>query len=112
MIERDLIDPGDGDVGIGVGREQHLARLGVQAGHFREQLQARHARHPLVYQEERDLGVPGGEFPGGIEPFGRGPRLQDPIVGPVVLPEVPFDGAQDHGIVIDRENDRFGHAPP
>ena len=54
VVEPDVVDRRDRDVGVGVGREQQ--QLGVRHvdAHPREQLDAGHPRHPLVGRDERE----------------------------------------------------------
>ena len=106
MIERDLIDAGDRDVGVRVGREEHFARLRMNARGLTEQLEARHPRHPLVHEEEGNGRVARREFPSGVESLGGRARLHHAVVGAEMLPQIALDRAEDGGIVVDDEDDR------
>ena len=55
VVERDLVDRGDRGLGVGVGGEQDALGVGDDLARLDEVLGARHARHPLVGDEQRDL---------------------------------------------------------
>ena len=110
MVEADLVDRGDRGVGVGVGGEQHAPRVGVELDRLEQELGAAHVRHALVHEEERDLGAALEELVDGLERLGAGGRLDDPVVGSEVMPEVALDGVQHFGIVIDGQQDGLGHA--
>ena len=65
--------------------------------------------HPLVHQEERDLGAALEELVDGLESLGAGGRLDDAVVRTEVMPEVALDGFQDLSVVIDGEEDGLLH---
>ncbi|HSR15137.1 MAG TPA: hypothetical protein VLL51_05265, partial [Gemmatimonadales bacterium] len=58
------------------------------------------------------LGVAGGQFAGRLESFGTRCCPQDTVVGPIVLAQVAFDGAEDDRIVVNGQNDGFRRGPP
>ena len=54
VVEVDDVDGVDRGVGVGVGGQQHPARLGEELARLAEKLRTRHFRHPLVDQKDRD----------------------------------------------------------
>jgi hypothetical protein len=54
VVDAHLVDRPDRRVGVGVRGEQHAPRVGRPLGGPREELDARHPRHALVGEQERD----------------------------------------------------------
>ncbi len=59
--------------------------------------------------EEGGESVAGRELGRRLERLGAGGRLHDPVVGPMVLLEGAFDGAERRGVVVHRPDHRLGH---
>ena len=112
VVQADGVDRRDGDLGVRVGREQDPFRVGVNVPDRLEELDARHARHPLVGQEQGDGGAaqlePARRVEGGRAAVGS----HDPVVRPESAPQVPLDGAEHLRIVVDRQDDRLVHDVP
>ena len=53
VVEADLVDGAHRHLGVGVRRQEHALRVGGDGGDMRQQLDARHARHALVGDDER-----------------------------------------------------------
>ena len=109
VIEPDLVDRGDGRLGVGVRGEQHLPRVGIQLDRLDEELRPGHLRHALVDEEERDRRAALLELAGRLERLAAGPDLDHPVVGAKMLAQVAFDRIQNLGVVVDGEDDRFRH---
>ncbi len=71
VVERHLVDRGDRRRGVGVGGEQHFARLGVELPDLAQQLGAGHIGHPLIDQEESDRRAALLELARCLERLGR-----------------------------------------
>ena len=54
VVEADVVDRGDRDVGVGVRREQQPLGLGRELARLAQQLDAGLLRHPLVADDQRD----------------------------------------------------------
>jgi len=110
VVEADRVDRGDRHLGVGVGGQQHALGVRVDLGDRREELDARHARHPLVGQEQGDRGAaqlePTSRVEGGSAAVGsdHAIRRAEPT------PQVALDRAEHLRIVVDREDDRLVHA--
>ena len=109
MVQADGVDRRDGDLGVRVGREQDALRVRVDVLDGLEELDPRHARHPLVGQEQRDGRAaqlePACSVQGGRTAVGG----HDAVVRAEPAPQVPLDRPQHLRIVVDREDDRLVH---
>ncbi len=112
VVQADGVDRRDGDLGVRVGREQDPFRVRVHVPDGLEELDPRHARHPLVGQEQGDGGAtqlqPARRIEGGRATIGS----HDPIIRPESAPQVPLDGAEHLRVVVDRQDDRLVHVVP
>ncbi len=54
MIDACFVNRRDCGVSVGVSRQQHTLRIGEERDCLCEKLDARHAGHPLIDQEERN----------------------------------------------------------
>ncbi len=107
VVELRLVDGLDGRRRVRVGGEQHALGARVELAGAAQELQARHARHALVHQEEghrvvRQLGL--------LQQLQRGfARVgpQDAVARAVLAPQVARHGAQHSRVVVHRQDDRF-----
>jgi hypothetical protein len=109
VVERDVVDRSDRDVGVGVRREQH--ELGVRRllPHLLQHLDAGHPWHPLVADDRGDgpvLEQLVGQHLQGLRPRGG---AQDAVVLAVALAQVAHHGSDDGDVVVDREDRGLGH---
>ena len=111
MVEADRVDRRDGDLGVGVGREQDPLRVGVDLLDGLEELDAGHARHPLVGEEERHGRSSQLEAVRGVEGGGATVGGHDAVVRAEPAPQVPLHRAEHLRIVVDREDHRLVHDP-
>ncbi len=109
VIESDLVDGPDRDVRVGVGGEQHTLGVRVELERLAKKLDAAHPGHPLVHQEQGDRLFPQPEGVQNLQRLIAGSRLHDPVLLAVFPVQVPGDGRQDRGIIIDGENHRVRH---
>jgi len=109
LVEADLVDRPDGDVGVGVGREEHALRARQEGQRRTEQLDAGHRGHPLVGDEQGDRRAAQDQAADGIEGVGARARGHDPVVAPEPAPQLALHGAQDLGVVVDDQDDRVRH---
>ena len=106
VVEADVVDRPDRDVGVGVGREQQQPGVGGGLAHPRHQLDAGHARHPLVGDEESDGARAQGQLGEDTEGLVAGGRAHHAVVGPVAGAQVAHDGAGHLRVVVDGEDRR------
>jgi hypothetical protein len=81
-VEVDVVDRADRRVGVGVRRQQHP--LGVRHDVHRqlEELDARHAGHAVVGEQQRDLLAAQHELLHGLERVGPGLGAHDAVGSP------------------------------
>ena len=108
LVEADLVDRADGDVGVGVGGQQDALRLGLERDRLGEELGAGHRRHALVDEEERHRIAALGQLAHDLERIGPGAGTDDPVVVGIARAQVTLDGPQDGRVVVDREDCRLG----
>ena len=53
VMEPAVVDRGDRRLGVGVGREQHAHRIGIELARLAQKLRAGHLRHALVHEQQR-----------------------------------------------------------
>jgi hypothetical protein len=104
VVEADVVDRPDGDVGVGVGGEQQQPGVGGGLAHLRHQLDAGHPRHPLVGHEKGHRARPQGELGEHAEGLVPGRRAHHPVVRPVAEAQVTHDGAGDLRVVVDGQD--------
>ena len=96
------VDGADGGFGVGVGGEQDALGLGEDLHGALEEVDAGHAGHALVGEEEGDdvaaLFELGGDVEGGLS----GGGAEDAVVLAVLAAEVLDDCFEDADVVIDR----------
>ncbi|MEJ7809447.1 MAG: hypothetical protein WKG32_03430 [Gemmatimonadaceae bacterium] len=109
MIERDLVDAGNRDLGVGVRGEQYASGRRMQLHRLADQLGARHSGHALVHQEKCDRRVAGRECLRGLEAFRRRCGGHHAIVRAILPSQVALDRSEDSEVVIDGEDDGFRH---
>jgi hypothetical protein len=107
VIEPHGVDAGNGRLRIGIGGKQNAAGVGIQLQRFDEKLCARHARHPLVDEEQRHGRAALFQLPRGLERLIPRACFQNTVCGCEVMAQVPFNGIQDLRLIVDRQNDRF-----
>jgi hypothetical protein len=112
VVQADVVDRLDGDVGVGVrGEEEVLRARRVLAGPL-EQLDAGHPGHPLVGRDQRDRLITQGELGQRGQRLGARRRLHHEVVVAVPPAQVASDRRRDHRVVVDAENRWFVHAAP
>ena len=95
LVEADLVDRSNGDVGVGVGGQQDALRLGLERERLGEELGAGHRRHALVDEEQRHRIVALGQLAHDLERVGPGAGADDAVVVRVARAQVALDGPQD-----------------
>ena len=111
VVDADLVDGADRHLRVRVGRQQHAPRARRDVGALREQLDARHLRHALVGQEQRD-GIAALRQPfEQIERAGTGLGREHGEALRVARAKISLDGAHDVAVVVDGEENRLavGH---
>ena len=108
MVEADVVDRLDRDVGVGVGGQQDAAGIGLQLDGLRQELDPGHLRHPLVDHEERHGAAAQGQLANRLQRVVARIGRHDPVLVPVARAQVALDGAQHGQIVIDGQDDRLG----
>ena len=69
-----------------------------------EVLGARHARHPLVGDQQRDLVAARAQLAQQLERLGARGRPQDPVALAEAAAQVARDGGQHRGLVVDGDD--------
>ena len=108
MIEPDVVDRLDGDVGIRVGGEQHELGVTCVLERLLQELDPGHHGHPLVGRDQRDCRSRSADFKQQGERFGTGRRGRL-VLGAVLMTQVAGDGLRHGRIVVDGQDRRFGH---
>src|SRR2546430_16043519 len=78
---------------------------------FREEADAIHLRHALVSEKKRDGIVAGFEFAERGDGGAARVCTHDAIAVRIAAAQIALDGAQDLRVVVDREQNWFGHTP-
>ncbi len=112
VVQADVVDRLDGDVGVGVRREQQELRPRSVDASLLEHLDARHLRHSLVSSDQRDRLVAQCELGQHSERLGAGGRPHDAVIRAVAVAQIARDRRRDHGIVVDGQDGRFAHNVP
>src|SRR5258708_5709355 len=101
------VDGTHGGIGVRVGREQDTFSVWEQLPRLLKEFDAGHVRHTLIDDEQGHRLI--AEFhlferlKSGCSRF----RAQDAELSAVLLPQVPFDGTQNFGVIIYSQEDRF-----
>ena len=111
VVEADVVDRPDRDVGVGVGRQQQPLRLRRVGAGLLEQLDAGHARHALVGGDQGDRLAAERKRGEDVERLGARGRPDDPVVVGVPTAQVAGDRSRHGRVVVDRQDGRFGHPP-
>jgi hypothetical protein len=112
VVERHLIDAGDGRLGVGVGGQQHLLRFRVDLARLGQELRARHAGHALIDQEQSAPGSPRCfSLRAASSPSAPDAAVMIRIVAEAAA-EVQRDGVQHLRFVVDGEGSRACGRPP
>ena len=101
VVQVDDVDGVDRRVGVGVCRQQHPARQGVDVHRLFEELDAAHLRHPVVGDEHRDSVTAQLEFVQRLQCVGAGLGAHDAVSLAVVAAQVAGDRAGYRGVVVD-----------
>ena len=111
LVELDLVDCPDRDVGVRIGRQQDALGVRLEWKRLDEELGAGHRRHALVDEEQRHRFVALGQLADDLERIGRGAGADDAVVVGVPRAQVALDGPKDGRVVVDGEDCRLrGHA--
>ncbi len=110
VVEPDVVDRRDRDVGVGVGREEQQLRVRHVGAYAREQLDAGHPGHALVGGDERQRLAAEDEPGHEVERLGTGRGTQDAVVGAVAGPQVPRDRGRDRRVVVHGDDRRSRHS--
>ncbi len=109
VVQPNGVDALDGRFGVGVGGEQHFARLGIELARLGQELGAIHGWHALVGQKQGDGRIASFELARGFQRLGPRGGLDDSIVAAIVPAQIALDGIEHLRFVIYRENDGLGH---
>jgi len=103
------VDGADGGFGVGVGGEEDALGFGVERHGGLQEVDAGHAGHALVGEEEGDGFLALDELLADVESCAAGGCSDDAVVLAVVAAEVLDDGFEYAGVVVDGEEDGLGH---
>ncbi len=101
VVERDLVDRGDRGLGVGVGGQQHALGVGDDRARLHEVLGARHPRHALVGDQQRDVVPARAQLAQDLQRLSSGARAQDAEALAEATPQVARDGREDRRLVVD-----------
>ena len=104
VVERDLVDRGDGGVGVGVGGQQHALGVGDERARLDEVLGAGHARHALVGDQHRRLVAARAQLAEQVQGLRPGARAQDPVALAEPAAQVAGHGTQHRRLVVYRDD--------
>jgi len=108
LVELDVVDGPDRDIGVGVGGQQDALGVGLEWERLDEELGAGHRRHALVDEEQCHRLVALGQLANDLERVGRGSGADDAVVVRVPRAQVALDGPEDGRVVVDGEDCRLG----
>ena len=91
VVERDAVDRVDRRLGVGVGGEEHALGLGGEPHRLLQELDARHLRHALVGEQQRDRIAAQLQSIEQLEPLLARGRAKHAILLAVLLREVAID---------------------
>ena len=111
VVEPDLVDGAHRHLGVGVRGEEDALRVRGFGGDMGEQLDARHPRHALIGDDERQRVTTRHEAADEIQGLLAGLCGEHREVPRIVVAEIALDGADDLTVVVDCEQHRlpFGH---
>ena len=109
VIDVDVIDGANGCVGVRVSSEQCPFGIWIKFNRLFQKLDARHARHSLIDEKERDRFVAELQLFHGFEGSNPGIRGDDLVTIAVLPPQVTFHGSQHVRIVVHCPNHWFWH---
>ena len=110
VVELDVVDRPDRDIGVGVRGEQHAASPRAPAlGAAREQLDAGHRRHALIGDDEGDGALLRAQRPQDVQGCIARWHGVDLEVLRVMAVEVAPNCSEDGRIVVNRHDRRLGH---
>ncbi len=109
VVEADVVDRPDRDVGVGIRREQEKLRVGRVPPGLTEHLDARHVRHPLIGGDQSDRSGSQRQLGDGGEGLGSRRRPDDAVVRSVPSTQVAGDRLRHHRVVVDRQDRRLRH---
>ena len=104
VVQADLVDRRDRDVGVGVRRHQQVLRRRCVRARLGEQLDAGHAGHPLVGHHERDRAAAQRELGEDLQRLGTRRRPDDPELLAVARPQVARQRSGDRLVVVDGQD--------
>ena len=108
MIQSDRVDALDGSLGIGIGGQQDLARIGIKLHGLSQKLGPGHPGHTLIDQEKCQRVISAFEPLNGFERLYARAGFDDPVFAAVVLSQVALDRIQYLRFVVDGQDDGFG----
>ncbi len=112
IVQAHQVDGLDGRFGIGIGRQQHFARLGEDLDRLRKELDAAHLWHALIDHQQRHAIVALAELAQHIQRLLARVGLHNAIVPPIFLAQVAFDRVQHRSIVINCQDCCLTHTLP
>ncbi len=95
-MQLDFVDRLNGRVGIGVGRQQYAASVGIDLHGLGQELDAVHLWHAVIDQQQRHRIVALLQPPQQIERRRSGIRAQDTILLRIFAAKIALDGAREH----------------
>ena len=109
VVEVDVVDGPDRGVGVGVRGEQHPLGVGDDVHRLLEEVDAGHAGHPVVGQQQRDLLAAQVQLAQRVERARAVLGAHHAVRLAVAAAQVAGQGAADRRVVVDGEQDRTGH---
>jgi hypothetical protein len=103
------VDGADGGLGVGIGGEQDAARVGIDGARPLQQLDAGHARHALVADDQRHRLVAGLELGQRVQRGLAAGGAHHAIGGPILAAQVLDHGFKHAYVVVNRQEDRPRH---
>ncbi|MBG6218390.1 hypothetical protein IWX75_002871 [Arthrobacter sp. CAN_A6] len=109
VIETDVVDRLDGDIGVRVSREKEELRPWSMRSRALHQLDPRHLRHPLVRRDQCNPLIAQGQLRQEFHGFGAGGSPENPEFRPISVAKVAGNRRGNLRIVVDRQNVRLRH---
>ncbi len=109
VVDARGVDGANGGFSVGIGSQEHALGVGIERDGLLEELDAGHAGHALVADDERDDVVALLELAADVECGLSGGGAQDAVVLAVLAAQVLHDSLEYADVVVHCEKNRFGH---
>ncbi len=101
MVQANVVDGPNGGFRVGIRRQQHATRLGIDADRLGQKFDTGHVRHALVDDHQGHGVVAQLQLTQGLQCRGTRICAHDAVVFPVLAPQITLHRTQHHTVIID-----------